>query len=205
MTRNERTQRNGDGARNRNNGRNQNQKSTTSQSKAILKIKRAKRNEHTIKASFRDSEGNDIKELIYTFRDGDPAELLLEMEKQLLKFGDRYDLFEGGWWKVLCQIGGRALKGRCETYWNDIVEGIRNHNVGEPDAQRKKFKKLIQKVNSKYLGKDAIEDQRDAMEFGELKYEGHDHVSIVERLFEINDDLELFGEEVGKFSIREMA
>ena len=115
MMRNEQTQRNSDGARNRNNGRNQNQKSTMSQSKAILKNKRVKRNEHTIKASFRDSEGNVIKELIYTFCDGDLAELLLEMEKQLLKFGDCYDLLDAGWWKVLCQIGGRALEGRCEN------------------------------------------------------------------------------------------
>jgi hypothetical protein len=64
---------------------------------------------------------------------------------------------------------------------------------------------LIQKVNLKYLGKEAIEEQRDAMEFGDLKYDGHDHMSIVERLFEINKDLKLLGKEVGKFLMREMA
>ena len=87
----------------------------------------------------------------------------------------------------------------------DIVEGVRTHNSGNSDVQRKKFKKLIQKVNLKYLGKDAIEEQRDAMEYGNLTYDGHDHKSVMERLFEINKDLELFGEEVGKFTIREMA
>jgi hypothetical protein len=100
--------------KNRNHGRNQVQKTMTSQSKAILKIKHAHQSEHMIEASFKNSEGNGIKELIYTFRDGDLAELLFKLEKQLLNLGDRYDLFKTGWWKVLGQIGGRALEGRCE-------------------------------------------------------------------------------------------
>ena len=90
-------------------------------------------------------------------------------------------------------------------YWADIIEGIRTHNFGDSNAQRKRFKKLIQKVNSKYPGKDAIEEQRDAMEYGDLTYDSHDHTSVVEWLFEINADLKLFSEEVGKFTIREMA
>jgi hypothetical protein len=90
-------------------------------------------------------------------------------------------------------------------YWKDILEGVCSHNTGDSDAQRKKFKKLIQKVNSKFLGQDAIKEQRDVMEFGNLKYDGHDHTSVAERLFEIKEDLELFGKEVGKFSIQEMA
>jgi hypothetical protein len=201
MTRNERAQKPGDDGKSRGQGKGQNSKSTTRQSRAILKIKRAHRSEHTVKASFKDSEGNDVKEPVYTFHDGDQLELLIEFEKQLLELGDRYDLFENGKWKMLCQIGGRALQGRCAKYWKDIVEAVRSHNSGDSEIQRKKFKKLIQKVNSKYLGRDAIEEQRDAMEFGDLKYDGHDHMSVVERLFEINEDLELFGEEVGKFSI----
>ena len=43
------------------------------------------------------------------------------------------------------------------------------------------------------------------MEFGELRYEGHDHTGAVKCLFEINDDLELFGEDANKFSERDMA
>ena len=159
MTKNEQAQKANEGTKSRNGGRNHSSKSTMSQSKALLKIKRAKQNEHKIKASFKDSEGNDIKEMVYTFRDGDPPELLFELEKQLLKLGDRYNLFEGGRWTVLCQIGGRALEGRCKKYWTDIVEGTCNHNAGDASVQRKKFKKLIQKANSKYLGKEAIDDQ----------------------------------------------
>jgi ABC-type iron transport system FetAB ATPase subunit len=43
------------------------------------------------------------------------------------------------------------------------------------------------------------------MEFGELKYDDHDHTTAVEWLFKINDDLELLGKEVSKFSGQEMA
>ena len=177
--RSERAQKTGDGAKNRGNGKSQNLKSTR-RSKAILKIKRARRSEHTIKATFKDTEGNDVKEYIHAFRDGNPPELLIEFEKQLLKLGDRYDLFENERWKILCQLGGRALEGRSEKYWTDIVEGVRTHNSGDSDVQRKRFKKLIQKVNSKYLGKDAIEEQRDAMEYGDLTYDSYDHASVVE-------------------------
>jgi hypothetical protein len=64
---------------------------------------------------------------------------------------------------------------------------------------------LIQKVNAKYLGRDAADIQRDAMMMGELRYEGQDHEKAIERLFEINDDIELFSEEAEGFPIREMA
>ncbi|KAL3787430.1 hypothetical protein HJC23_001827 [Cyclotella cryptica] len=166
MTKSEQAQKANDGAKSKSNGKNHSSKSTMCQLNALLKNKRAKQNKHKIKASFKDSKGNDIKEMIYTLRDGDPPELLFELEKQLLKLSDRYDLFERGRWKDLCKIGGRALE---------------------------KFKKLIQKVNLKYLRKEAIKDQRDATEFRELRFEGHDHMSV------------LFNEEADKFLDREMA
>lgn len=133
-----------------------------------------------IEASFKNSEGNAVKEMIYTFHNGDPPELLIDLEKQLLKLGYCYDLFETGKWKVLGQIRGRALEGGCEQYWHDIIKAAHNHSSGNSDAQRRKFKKLIQKINAKYLGKDAIKDQCEAMEFGELKYDNHDHMTAVE-------------------------
>ena len=43
------------------------------------------------------------------------------------------------------------------------------------------------------------------MENGELTYEGHDHFSVAERLFRINDQLEYLGTDVEKFSEKEMA
>ena len=173
--------------------------------KVILKIKQANKNDRQIKATFTNNEGNQVKELIPTFRDSDPGELLLELEKELLKFGSRYDLFQYGRWKLLGQIGGRALKGRIARYWSDIVEGTTNHSRGDSATQQAKFLKLIKKVNVKYFGKDAADDQKTAMLRGELRCNDQDYEKIAERLFEINKDLELLSDDIEKFSIREMA
>jgi hypothetical protein len=50
-------------------------------------------NEHKIKATFTDDSGQEMKELIYMYKDDNPKELLLQLETQLLKLGDRYNLF----------------------------------------------------------------------------------------------------------------
>ena len=68
-----------------------------------------------------------------------------------------------------------------------------------------KFKKLIQKVNAKYLGRDATDIQRDAMMMGELHYDGQDHKKAVDQLFEINNNIELFSKEAEGFLIHQMA
>ena len=187
-----------------NGGKSSNKSTTNSQSKFIFNIKKAKRNDHQIKATFEDSEGNQIKELIHTFADGDRKELLIYFEKQLLKLGNRYNLFTEGKWKVLCQILGCALEGRCEEIWESQVESLRGHNTGNSAAQRDKFKKAIQKFNKKYLGSATIDHQKDAMENGQLRYEGTDHEKTVERLFQINEDIELLSDDAEPFTMREM-
>jgi len=113
----ERMQKSGDSAKNRGHGKGQNLRSRR-QSKAILKIKSACRSEHTIKASFKDNEGNEVKEYVHTFHDGHPPELLIEFEKQLFTLGNRYNLFENGRWKVLCQIRG-------DTRWLSMTNSRR--------------------------------------------------------------------------------
>ena len=141
-------QRNG-GGRNQSSKRDEsNSNSNSSQlSKAVLKIKRMKRNKHQVKATFEDDEGEGVKEKVQTFRDGDPKELLIELEKELLKLGDCYELFNEGKWKKLCRLGGRALEGRCTDVWTEVVETVQNHGTGDAAAQRNKFRKLIQRVN----------------------------------------------------------
>lgn len=186
-------------------GKTQSSNPSNVHSNAILKINRATRNNDKIKATFKDIEGNETKELIFTYNDNDQKELLIDLEKQLLKLGDRYGLFSEGKWKYLCQIGGRALEGRCAEYWQDIVEGATSHSTGSANAQRGKFIKLMQRFNEKCLSKHALDIQKDAMETGEMRYEGHDHEKVAERLFQINDDLELFSQDADKFSIRDMA
>ena len=72
------------------------------------------------------------------------------------------------------------------------------------EAHCKKFMKLIQRVNTKYFGQDTVDMQQDAMLACELQYEGQDHEKVAEWLFEINEDIEFFGEEVDKFPIYKM-
>ena len=112
-------------------GRNQGsqkQKSGASRSKesiktkAILKIKRARKPELTIKATFQDAADNDVKELVYQWDDTDPKENLILFELQLEKLGKRYNLFDDDSWKILVQTGGRALSGRAGEVWEEEVE-----------------------------------------------------------------------------------
>jgi len=75
--------------------------------KAVLNIRQATENNWYIKATFSDSEGKEVKELIQTFWDSDSdcGDLLVKFEKQLLKLGACYKLFKEGKWKVLFQLG----------------------------------------------------------------------------------------------------
>ena len=63
---------------------------------------------------------------------------------------------------------------------------------------------MCQKLCKKKLGKHYLVNQKDVMEAG-LPYEGHNHETMVERLFQINGDLGLFGEDAEPYSIRDMA
>ena len=61
-----------------------------------------------------------------------------------------------------------------------------------------------QKIDVKYFGKKAVDHQQDAMESSKLWYEGHDYGKVVELLFKINDNLELFGDDADKFTMHEI-
>ena len=175
--------------------------------KAILKLKPARKPEQTIKATFLDRNENEVKELVYTFDDGDPKDNAILIVSQLFQLAKRYDLWKEDEWKILTQIGGRALSGRAAEAWFDQVENARAPRAGVTTAEALEahFKKLVQEFGKQYFGRKAAEDQKDAMENGELTYEGHDHFSVAERLFRINDQLEYLGTDVEKFSEKEMA
>ena len=203
------------GGRNNGNGGNQNHnrngnsgnggtQRTSQPTKALLRMKQSKRNDHTIKANFTNGAGDEIKELLQTYSDGDPKDLLIELEKQLIKLAKRYGKFSDGSWEQLVDTFARCLEGRIETIWCDKAEDITHAAVGNADAQERKCKAFIQAVNLKYLGKNAADDQKDAMSDGELHYEGHDHEKAAERLFQINKDLGLLNANVEPFSTRDM-
>lgn len=140
----------------------------SAQSKAVLKVKQAKQNDQHVKAMFMDSHWTEEKEQIQMFWDSNLSKLLIKLEKQLLKLGNHYNLLNEGEWKILCQIGRWSLGGCIEQYWSGIIKGARNHSVESSSVQKAQFKKLIQQVNTKYLAKDAADDQKNAMEHEEL-------------------------------------
>lgn len=143
--------------------------------------------------------------MIYTHNDSFPKERLIDFEKPLLKLSNRYGLFAEGKWKYLCQIGGCELEGRCTEYWQDIVEGATGHWTSNPNAQWGTFVKLIQWFYEKCLVKHGLDIQKDAMETGEMRYEGHHHEKVAKWLFQINTDLKLLFQDAENFLICDMA
>ena len=175
--------------------------------KAILKLKPARKPEQTIKASFVDCNDNEVKELVYTFDDGDHKGNIILIVTQLFQLAKQYNLWRENKWKILTQIGGQAFSGQAAEAWFDKVENARAIRAGSTteEAIEAHFKRLIQDFEKQYFGRKAAEEQKDAMENGELTYKGHDHFSVAERLFRIKEQLENLGTNVEKFSDKEMA
>jgi hypothetical protein len=178
-----------------------NRNKPAAKTKTILRLKPAQKQkpEQTIKASFLDC--------VYTFDDGDLKDFIILIVTQLFQLAKRYNLWRENEWKILTQIGGRAFSGRPAEAWFDKVENARAIRAGTTteEAIEAHFKRLIQDFGKQYFGRKAAEEQKDAMENGELTYEGHDHFSVAERLFQINEQLEYLGTNVEKFSNKEMA
>eukprot|EP00956_Cyclotella_meneghiniana_P034780 scaffold108161_cov35-Cyclotella_meneghiniana.AAC.1 len=167
-------------------------------------MKQSRPNEHKIKATFTNSAGDKVKELLQTYSDSDPKDLLIELEKELIRIAKRYGMFSDGSWEQLINTNARCLDGRIETIWCDKADDITHASVGNASAQEEKCRAFIKSVNRKYLGKNAADDQKDAMSDGEMYYEGYGHEKAAERLFQINKDLALMNAEVEPFTIREM-
>ena len=93
--------------------------------------------------------------------------------------------------EILNQIGGQAISGRAVEPWSDKVKNARAiwAMTTTADAIKAHFKRLVQAFGKQYFGRKVAEDQKDAVEYGELTYEGHCHFSVAKRLFRINDQL----------------
>ena len=70
-------------------------------------------------------------------------------------------------------------------------------------TQQARFKKLIKKVNMSYIGMDAADIQKIAMLVDELCYKGQDYEEVTEQIFEVNINIELFGNDDEKFPMHE--
>ena len=62
---------------------------------------------------------------------------------------------------------------------------------------------MVQKHGRLVSAKNALDDQKDTTETG-LKYKGPDHKAMAEKTYWINGYLELFSQEVTKFTERDM-
>ena len=139
----------------------------------------------------KDSDSNEVKEYIPRFADGDPTGNLITLCQICLKITKKYNYFENGKQKQVAQAVGRALGGRYEEQWDDVCNAEAHWGTGNAEAQERTFKKMMQKLCKVVLGKNALNDQKDAVEAG-LNYDGHDHKAIAERCYRINDQLEFF-------------
>ena len=66
-----------------------------------------------IKQTFKDKEGNKIKEYINRYHESDRKENLLALKKQLLLLRICYNLYKEGKWKKLRHISSGAKTGSC--------------------------------------------------------------------------------------------
>ena len=132
-----------------------------------------------MKVLLKDSNSNELNEYIPRFADGDPKGNLITLCQTCLKNTKKYDYFEDGKWKRVAQAVGRPLYGRCEEQWDNICDAEAHWGTGNAEAQEQKFKKMMQKLCKVVLGKNALNDQKDAVEAG-LNYDGHDHEAMAE-------------------------
>ena len=87
--------------KNQRKGRNGNGKKGNSESnssaQAILQIAQPEKDESKcIKATFTDTDGEEVKEYVRTYRNGQPKELLIELLKEVVEYGDNYELYSAG-------------------------------------------------------------------------------------------------------------
>mmetsp|Transcript_43315 Transcript_43315/g.77844 ORF Transcript_43315/g.77844 Transcript_43315/m.77844 type:complete len:694 (-) Transcript_43315:365-2446(-) len=173
------------------------------ESKCILQYKTAQLSSNTISAKFKNSEDDEVKESISVYKDSDPKDQFIELQKRIFTtFANRYDYFKDGKAKMLSQTYGRCLIGSCETEWNKLVEPIRDWDTTQI---KPKIKKLLQKHAMKVLGRKAFDNQQDAMEAGMVKPKSMSLSASIERLYTINEDMKMMTENGESYSDAVMA
>ena len=131
------------------------------ETKCVLQYNTTQLNSTTITAKFKNSEDDEVKESINVYRDGDPEDSFIEIQKRIFNtFAHRYEYYKDGKAQMLSQTYGRCLIGSCEETWSRLVEGITNWDT---TTIKTKMKKLLQKYAMKVLGTKAYDNQQDAM------------------------------------------
>ena len=83
-------------------------------SKVILKPGQPPVSEQTTSLKLEDALGNEVKEKLDNWRDGEDGRILINMFVKSIKICNNYSLYMGeGAWKSSVQAISRALSGRC--------------------------------------------------------------------------------------------
>ena len=148
----------------------------TKASKAIPKLGPPPASESTTSIKLDDALGNEVKECLDDWRDGENGSILVDMLSKSISIANKYSLYNNeGDWKAVCQGVSRALTGKCKKERDKLVDDTRDWGRGVAN----KHKVLIQKLLSKVFKKKGYELQKDAMRDG-LTYQGHDHREAIE-------------------------
>ncbi len=83
----------------------------------ILRFKDPKLNDESIKAKFTESNGAEVSEQIRSWKTGDNKANLVALMNRLVSLGDKYEMWEDGKSKKLCQTMSRALEGQVQDDW----------------------------------------------------------------------------------------
>ena len=87
----------------------------TKASKAILKLGQPPASERTTSLKLEDAMGNEVKEKLDCWRDGDDGRVLIQMLVKSMEISNSYSLYNGeGDWRAVTQAISRALTGRCQ-------------------------------------------------------------------------------------------
>ena len=84
-------------------------------SKAILKLGPPPASEQTTSVKYNDSMGNEVKERLVNWRDGNNRQILVNILAESIFTCNKYSLYNAnGDWQSVVQGVGRALTGKCE-------------------------------------------------------------------------------------------
>ena len=152
--------------------------------RCVLTYKPSQPNATTITVKFKDADASEVKETLNIWRDGDPKDQLINLQKRIFwTLANQYDYYKDGRAQMLSQTYGRALAGSCEEKWNVIEETIADFKGAQIQAT---VRKRLQKHAAQVIGKKAFEKQQDAIEEGMPKQRGMTLTTRIERLYQIS-------------------
>ena len=149
------------------------------------KIEEGVENPRQISVKCKDADGNENKELIPVFGNGDPKELLIELYGRIRILEERYSWTEGEnnpKAKHQFQHFGTGLRGEHLRKWNKLIDRNRSYTSATFIA---KAVKLIEKI----FGEDAYSDQCEYL-YDTKKPHNMSAVDWVDRIEVINAALE---------------